>query len=108
MTQGVTQPQELPEPPRLGELARGIGLRVRRHQERPITERVLRRPGEERRVHAAPEGHDHAVQSAEDVEQLRVLRPGHWSGVAEPGGPPDVPYDGAGVPAFGRGLLITR
>jgi len=71
--------EELAEPPGLRELARGIRLGVRRHQERPVAERVLRRPREERRVHAAREGDHDALQLPEQRQQPLVLGAAHGS-----------------------------
>ena len=58
----------------LGQLARGIRLGIRGHEERAVADGLARRASQERRIDAARERDDHAFHLAEDVHQTLVLR----------------------------------
>ena len=65
--------QKLAQPPGLIELARRIGLGIRRHEQGPLAQRVLRGAREQGRVDAAREGDDDALHLAQDAYQTVVL-----------------------------------
>ena len=69
------RPMRAGQPPRLFELALGVALRVRGHQDGPLPQGLPRRPAEERRVHAAREGDRHALELPQPGEQAVVLGP---------------------------------
>ena len=72
----VAHTEEPREPRRLLQLAPGVRLGVRRDEQRARPERVLRRPREQGRIHAAREGDDDALHPAEELHEAPVLGPG--------------------------------